>query len=237
MLRIFRGMFFFRDGLGIFHNPGVRHQNAGNVRPVFIDVCVQCSGGKGAGDIAAASRKGLDLAIGQLAIEAGNDDADAVYLIAQGLIAALLIHGAVKAEVDPVSGVHELKAQIIRHKPGREIFAPAGQFVLGDGFVVQLGLQSGKLRFQIDGEIQIPGNLPIPGGNHFKNPGAVHAVLGVGIAQVQQIRDLVVLLTPLSGGGDHNNLPLRVRQKDIPDLPILPGIRHGGAAEFDYFHI
>ena len=141
------------DGLGIVYDPGVRHQDTGDVGPVFIDVGIQGRSGQGAGDIAAASRKGLDLAIGQLTVESGDHHTNAVHLIAQSLVAGLLVHGAVEAELDPVCRIHEFEAQIVCHKPGGEVFAPAGQLVLGYGLIVQLGLQVRKLRLQIDGEV------------------------------------------------------------------------------------
>ena len=225
------------NGLGILHNPGVRHEDAGYIGPVFVDIRVQSRRGQSAGNVAAAPGKGFDFAVGQLAVEAGNHHAGAGHQHPQGFVAGFLVHAAVKAELDPVRRVNELEAQKIRHEPGGEIFAPAGQFVLGDGFVVQLGLQGGKFRLQIDGQVQIPGDFPVAGGDHFKNAGAVHTVLGVGIAQIQKIRDFVVLLVALAGGGYDHHPAVRVSQQNVPDFPVLARVRHGGAAEFDYFHV
>ena len=139
--------------------------------------------------------------------------------------------------MDPVRRVDELEAQEVRHEPGGEILAPGGQLILGDGLLVQLGLQGRKLRLQVDGKAQVTDDLPVPGGDHLKDAGAVHPVLGVGKAQIQQVRDLVVLLVPLAGSGDDDHPPLRIRQQYIPDLSVLARVRHGGAAEFDYFHM
>ena len=46
----------------------------------------------------------------------------------------------------------------------------------------------------------------------------------------------MVIAEPLARGGDHHGPALRVGQKNIPYLAVLAGIRHGAAAEFDYFH-
>ena len=226
-----------RDGLGIVHDPGVCHQDAGHVGPVLVDIGIQSRRRQCAGDIAAPPGEGLDLPVRELAVEAGDHHAGAAHQDPQGLIAALLVHGAVEAEMDPVRRVDELETQEVRHEPGGEILAPGGQLILGDGFLVQLGLQGRKLRLQVDGKAQVTDDLPVPGGDHLEDAGAVHTVLGVGEAQIQQVRDLVVLLVPLAGSGDDDHPPLRIRQQYIPDLSVLARVRHGGAAEFDYFHM
>lgn len=69
------------DGLGIVYDPGVRHQDTGDIGPVFIDVGIQGRSGQGTRDIAAATGKGLDLAIGQLTVEAGDHHTNAVHLM------------------------------------------------------------------------------------------------------------------------------------------------------------
>jgi hypothetical protein len=57
------------------------------------------------------------------------------------------------------------------------------------------------------------------------------------MAQIQKIRQLVVIFKTFAGGGNNNDLPLRVCQQNIPDLALLAGISHGAAAEFYNFHI
>ena len=52
------------NGGGILHDPGVGHQEAGNVGPVFIKVGVEGAGHQRAGHIGAASGKGGDGAVG-----------------------------------------------------------------------------------------------------------------------------------------------------------------------------
>ena len=61
-----------------------------------------------------------------------------------------------------------------------------------------------------------------------------HPVCQMGVAQIQQIRQLMVPGIPLAGGGDHHHTAVGVGQDDVPDLFELTGSRHGGAPEFDY---
>ncbi len=54
------------------------------------------------------------------------------------------------------------------------------------------------------------------------------------VAEIKEIRHLVVVPSAFAGGrGDHDP-PCRVRIHDGLDFPELFGSRHGGAAEFGY---
>ena len=177
------------------------------------------------------------MAVGHLAVEAGDHGPCALDQGFQGGVAGLLVNGAVEIEADPVGGVNELIAQICRHQLGGEVFAPAGQLVLGDLLGIDAVFQHGKFRFQIDLQAQLIPDAGVAGNDHVVNLGAVHTVLGVGMAQVQKVRNFVVLGKTLACGGDHHHLPVRVRLNDIANLAVLPGICHGTAAKFDYFHV
>ena len=225
------------DGGRIVHNPGVGHEDAGHVRPVFVYVRIQRGGGQRAGDVGAAPGEGADLAVGHPAVEAGNDHAEALVPLFQQLIGGALVHGAVVFEAHPVRRVHESEAQIGGHQPGGEIFAPAGQLILADHLAVQPAFQGGELGFQIQLDAQLIPDLQIAGADHLKNIGAVHPILGVGVAQVEQIGDLVVAAEALARRGHDHHPPLRVGQQDIPHLAVLIGIRHGASAEFHNFHM
>ena len=220
------------DGLGILHNPGIRHQNAGNVGPVFIDGGIQCCGGQGAGDITAAPGEGLDVAVGHQAVEAGDHGTVAPVEVLQRRIGLFLVHGAVEIEPDPVSRIDEVEAQEACHQLGGEILAPADQFILGYGLGIDALFQRFEFCIQIQINVQLLPDLQIPGSDHLKNTGAVHAVLGMGKAQVQKVGDFVVIFEPLAGGGDHHHLAVGIGQDDIADLAVLARIGHGRAAEF-----
>ena len=66
-----------------------------------------------------------------------------------------------------------------------------------------------------------------------------YAVIGdpifqVGMAQIQQVRDLVILREPLAGGGDHYHDPSAVRLYDILHLLELTGICQGATTKLGY---
>ena len=225
------------DGLGIVHDPGVGHENAGHVRPVFVHIRVQRRRGQCAGDVAAAPGEGMDGTVGHGAVEAGDHRAVAQQnLVAQCLVGRFPIYGAVHVEHHPVSRVHELEAKISRHQLGGEILAPADQLLLGHVLRVDALFQSVQLRLQCQIKPQLIPDIQVTGGDHVKNAAAIHAVLDVGIAQIEKVGQLMVIAEPFACGGDHHDPSLRVGQKDIPYLAVLAGIRHGAAAEFDYFH-
>ena len=155
---------------------------------------------------------------------------------AQSGIGFFLIHGAVQVEFHPVGSVHKLEAQVGRHQLGGEIFAPADQFIPGNGFGIQPLLQFQQLRFQLQGQPQLIPDIQVAGGNQIKNGAAIHTIFHMGVAQVQQVRQLVVTAETLACGRYNDDFALRVCHQDIPHLAVLTGIGHGGAAEFDNFH-
>src|SRR5690606_30088955 len=61
------------DRPGVVYDPGVGHEQAGDVRPVLVGRCADAAGDDGARDVAAAAGKGLHLAVGPGAVEPGDD--------------------------------------------------------------------------------------------------------------------------------------------------------------------
>lgn len=99
------------DGARMIDNTGIGHENAGDIRPVFIDIRIQRRRGQRARDIRAAARERAELTVRHQAIEARNDDALVPGQRAQRGIGFLLIDGAVIVEEQPLRGVHERKAR------------------------------------------------------------------------------------------------------------------------------
>ena len=155
----------------------------------------------------------------------------------QRLIGLLLVDGAVHVELHPVRGVHELEAQVRRHQLGGKILAPADQLLLGDGFGINAFFQLRQLDLNGQVKPQVVPDVNVPVGNEIKNGRAVHAVLNVGVAQIQKVRQLMILAKPLAGGGHNHHPPVRIGHEDVPHLPVLARVRHGAAAEFYYFHL
>ena len=226
------------NGLGIVDDAGVSHQNTGNVRPVFVDLGIQRGGCQRTGDVTAATGEGVNGAVGHHTVEAGGHNAlaDPAQLL-QGGIGLLRIHGAVQIELHPVGSVHKLEIQICGHQLGGVIFTAADQLFTGHCLLVDALLQLGKIGFQIQINTQLVTDLAVAGYDHIVNQIAGNTVLGVGVAQIQQVCDLVVILEALAGSGDDHNAAAGVGQDNVLDFPVLARIRHGGATEFCYFHI
>ena len=221
------------DGAGIGDDLGVRHQEAGHVRPVLVHVGVQRGRRQRAGDVAAAAGEGVDGAVGQHAVEAGDHHTPPGGA-AQRLIACLLVHSAVHAEAEPQAAVQKVEAQIVRHNAGGEVFAPAHQLVSGNA-LVHPPAQGVEFLLQRRGQPQLIPYLQVAAANHVKDPVAADAVLQMCVAQVQQVGDLVILLKTLAGGTDHHHAAAGVALHDGAHLLQLVGVRHGGAAEFQHF--
>ena len=222
------------DGLGVLDDLGVRHQEAGHIRPVLVHVGVQRRRGQCAGDVAAAAGKRVDAAVGHGPVESRNDHPPARRGTAQVLIAGLLVYRAVQLELQPQGAVQKIKAQIVRHQLRREVLA-AGYQLIGADALVHLLPQGGKLRLQRGLQPQRVADGHIAGADHVIDTVAADAVLQVCVAQIQQVRDLVVVLVPLTGGTDHHHAAAVVSPHNVPYLGELFFVRHGRAAEFQYF--
>ena len=223
------------NGLRVLYDTGIRHQDAGYVCPVLVYVGVQRRRRQRAGDIAAASGQGHHSAVRHGAIEAGNHYPLAVCRLAQGLIAGLLIHSAVKLELQPQRRVQKGIAQILRHQPGGEVLTPGGQILLIRLAGAHPLPQGIELSIQVQSQPAVIGDLLIPLADQGKDLLAADAVFQVGAAQIQQIRDLMILLIPFTGGGHHDDAAGRIAFHNGLHFGKLHGIRHGGAAEFCYF--
>ena len=222
------------DGPGLGHDMGVGHQEAVDVRPVFIQLGISGPGHDGAGNIAAAPGEGVDLAVPDAAVESGNDGLrNGFQLFSHHGVGAFAVKGAVVVEKDQILGIQKCKAQIIRQKQAVEILAPAGAEVLAGAFpdqplhLVQLpGDGEGKPQLLCDGQVALP--------NPLKNRAGVVAPLPGPVGLVQQIGDLFIFRKTPSGCAGHYIAAARIHSDNIAHLPKLSRVRQGTAAEFDY---
>ena len=147
------------DGLGVLHNAGVRHQDAGHVRPVFVHVGIDGRRGQGAADVAAAPGHHLNAAIGQAAIETGDHDT-AVLLIGSfdGGVSLFPVHLTVIGEKYAVRRVHKLIAKVIGHEPGGQVLT-TGHQLIGGHILAEALLQLGHLRPHIEAKVQLVPDL------------------------------------------------------------------------------
>ena len=176
----------------------------------------------------------MDAAVRHGSVKAGDHHAAARCGAAQILVADVLIHRAVQPELQPQGAVQKIIAQIIRHQPRGKVLAAGYQLVGADPLVhprpqgVELLLQRGLQPQRItDGHIA--------GADHLIDGVAADAVLQMGVTQIQQVCDLMVVLVPLAGGADHHHAAAVVRPHNVPHLGELFLVRHGRAAEFQYF--
>ena len=98
------------NGIGIFYDSGVSHQNAGNIGPVFVYICIQRSGGQRTGDITATTGESTDTAVGHYTIETGGNHAFAFGLGAEGGVGLFGVHSAVNVKEHPLGSINEFKA-------------------------------------------------------------------------------------------------------------------------------
>ena len=152
----------------------------------------------------------------------------------QRLIARLLIDGTVETELQPHSAVEEVEAQIVGHQLRREIFAARDELVLTDP-LIHLSAQGGELALEVGPEPQLVADGEIAVADHLIDPVAADAVLQVRVAQIQQVRDLVIVLIALARGTHDDDAAALVRGDDGADFFKLCGVRHGRSAEFQNF--
>ena len=168
------------------------------------------------------------MTVGHAAVKTGDHNAlSPKHQLAQGFIGFLPIHRAVKLELNPVRRIDKPESQIGRHQLGGKILAAADQIILVHGFGIQPLFQLFKFGFQIQLDSQLIPDLQIPGSDHLKHAGAVHPILGVGMAQIQKVCDFMVVFIPLACGRDHHHFPGRVTEKNFFHFLVLAGICHG----------
>ena len=132
-------------------------------------------------------------------------------------------------EHDDVGGVDEGHAEVLGHEVGREPLA-AGDDVLGRVLldVVREGLELVRER---PFEAELIDDVLVTALDIAKKGGAVDAVLDVGVHKQEKVRDLVVPGETLAGGGDDDELAVRIGLDDALDLLELLGGSDGGAAK------
>ena len=222
------------DGLRIVDDAGVSHQDAGDVRPVFIYVRAECRRRKRAGDIAAAAGEGLDVAVGHHAIKAGDDDPAVLGERAQRRIGDLLIDGAVELELDPPGRVNELVAEVFGHQARGEVFTARGELILADA-VFHLLPQLVKFLVEAELEAAFGDDLVIAVADHGEDILARNAILNVCGAEIEQIGDLVVAGEALARRGDDDHAAGGVGVHDGLHFGELVRVGERGAAEFQNF--
>ena len=216
----------------VFYDPGIRHQETGNVGPVFIYVGIHRTGHQGAGDIAAAAGEGAYFTVCLGTVETRHNSRFAVRKEGRELFLGLLIvQGAVIVEENAVNGIHETPSQVVSHQDTAEVFTAAGAPVLalagGDSLLhfIQFGV---NIHFQVqsagDGQIAIPDT-----GKRLRDR---FAFAGKVIALIQQISDFIVFLEAFAGSAGDQVATGGFQLQNAANLAELFIIGQRAAAEF-----
>ena len=216
----------------VFNDPGVRHQETGNVGPVFIHIGIHRTGNQGTGNIAAAAGEGADFTIVLGSVETGHNGRLAVLQEGRELfLGFLIVQGAVIVEENSVNGVDETPSKVIGHEDAAEVFAAAGAPVLalaaGNAllYFIQFGID---IHFQVqtagDGQITIPDT-----GKRLRDGFAFRSKV---IALIQQISHLIVFLEALARSAGNQVTTGGFQLQNAANLAELFIIGQRAAAEF-----
>ncbi len=145
------------DGARVVDDARVGHQQARDVGPVLVDIGTGAASHDGPGDVGASAGEGLDRAVRQRSVEAGDHGAGGTCQpIADGLLGPLGVEAALGIEVDDVGRIHEFVAQQIRHDEPVQVLAAAGRVVLA-GTRRELLADLVQVGVQVQAEAQIRG--------------------------------------------------------------------------------
>ena len=216
-------------GSGVGDHAWVGHQQARDVGPVFVQDGAGRARQDGPGDVRAAAREGLDLALRPRAVESGKH-ADPVGDPPGKLLPGPLVHQSVRCQEHGVFRLHEGPAQVGRHDAGGEVFTAGGDPVaVGSRQDRTLeGVEEGwhsRVHAQFAFDLQEPFAQQGEGGIGIEFPGN-HVVDGE-----QDVRHLGVLLVAFPGSGDDHGAPSRVGPDDVGHLAELVGVGKGSPPE------
>ena len=146
---------YARDGLRVVDDLRVRHQYAGHVRPVFIDVRPRRRCRQRAGYVAAAAAHDLYFPRRRQTVEPRYHDAPVLFHGGSYRgVAPLGLHLPVKTEEHAVLRVHEGIAEIIREELRREVF-PARHKLVHAHVTAEPRTQCLEVRLHIVGDAKL----------------------------------------------------------------------------------
>ena len=172
-----------RDRLRLRDEVRVGGEDAGDVRPVFVDVRAERRGGQRACHIRAAAWERMDAAIRQCAVEARRDDLPSVGQRGQQGIGLLLAHLPVIVKAQPFRRVHKREAEQLRHQPRGQIFPARGEKVFLRA-AVQPGIDLLQLPFERHVQAAAVANGEEPLAHAPPQLPTGHAVAQVRVAQI-----------------------------------------------------
>ena len=219
----------------VLYDSGICYQEAGNVCPVFIEICLHCTGYNRTGYIAAAPGKGLDIAVCAAAIEAGDHCIGHIFqTLPQGCCCLFIIQRAVRAEKNHFCRINKREAQISRNHLAVQIFSAAGRIVLA-GTLPEIFCNYSEFLCEGQCHPQAGNDILIPCLDSFQLCLERKSLFCQSIACIEHVCYLGVCGKALSRCRGHYIPPLRVCLYDCSSLLNLIGICQTASAEFYYF--
>ena len=192
----------------VFDDPGIRHQETGDIGPVFIDRRLNPAGNDGSGDIRTAARKSLNPTVGQGAIKTG-DNSPRVFgqAFADRFPGALGVVGPVGIKKDNLRRVNKIIPQKFSQDQAAKELPPAGR-VIGGRPGGDLLLNPGQALPEIERKPQFMNDLQVTVGDNGEYIVKRLALPYTVVTKVKQIRDLLVVGVPLARSGIDDVTPL-----------------------------
>ena len=219
----------------IFYYSGICGHKAVDVRPVFVNDGVSCARYDRAGDIRTAAAEGMDAARAVSAVETGDDRALDIFKRLCDQLVGLLRHKvAVDVEDHYLFSIDELETELFSENYSAEIFASGRAVVDGiidDHFLFDL-VENG---FHIEVKAEVFDYALESLADLRESRGALSVYFKVVIARIEQVGHLRIARKSLAGSGYDDVSPFGIALYDFRDLIDSARVRHGRAAEFNYF--
>ena len=216
----------------VFDDARVGGQNTGNVCPVFIQACADGTGNNRTSYVRPAAREGMHGSVRHCPVEAGDHGTlNAYERMADGGVRRVRVERAVGMEQNHLRRIDKAEAEIGGQQFGIEIFAPAGH-IIALGALAQMRLDGGKVRLEIDGQMQRVNNVGKALSDLGEHRRRILSCAGGVIAAVKKIRDLRVAVKALARRGSDNIAAGWVFPDDCRNLFKLCGGCQRTAAEF-----
>ncbi len=228
-----------RNGLNPFrpvNDPGIRHQETGDIRPVLIYICVHCPGYDRAGNIGPAPGKCPDTSVRPGAIKAGNDSSLCLcQTFFQQFIRLLRQKGTILIKSDDFRRIDKGIVQIPGHNNTVQILSP-GSCIFLPGLPFKLLCNFMKFFFQRQIYFQTGNDLFIPQFNLFELRTETFILLSQFIAFIQHIRHFRIVHMPLTRCRRHYISSLFICMDDFSYLLELPCTGKRTSTKLHYFY-
>ena len=229
--------FLVGDGLNdgrVFDNVRIRAEEARDIRPVLIEICVDGARNDRARDIRAAAAKGRNAAVLLSAVEARNHRAVIAGKLCRDLTLRFLrVKAAVVVEKYHIRRIHKGEAEVSRHHMTVQIFA-ATRRIFSAAMCAEILFQFGKFRAEIQIQRESVDNLLIAPFDFLQRLLKERLIFRAVVELIEEIGDLCVAAVALAGRARHDITPRRIAPDNLTDLLKLLRTGEGTTAKFYY---